>query len=99
MELPPVPRFRAYLGASTPWLGNPPASGGLRCLCGRWLRGFHGGKRPLTQAQTPCQSRSERWPTRTGWVEGGSVAKKLRKTEETRKPACAQSCNRESVGP
>jgi hypothetical protein len=53
-----------------------------------------GASATLTQAQTPCQSRSERWPACIGWGEGGSVAKKLRKTEGTRKPACAQSCNR-----
>jgi hypothetical protein len=52
-----------------------------------------GASTTLTHAQTPCQSRSERWPTNTGCVEGGSVAKKLRKTDGTRKPACTQSCN------
>ena len=53
-----------------------------------------GAKAIRMHAQTPCQSRSDKWPTSTGWVAGGNVAKKQRKTDGARRPARAQSFGR-----
>jgi len=47
----------------------------------------NGARAILTHEHAPCQSRSDKWPTTTGWAAGGSAAKKQRKTDGTRKPA------------